>query len=134
MKNNKPNRNWYKYPFKEINNADEGIYDDYLLKYIFTKLYGQKETVKDAGDFPNNIKEYIWGQKGENDGKDWVLLCKLTNGKYAYYIAYCDSTGFDCRGVMKLYVASKIDTLVSMAMDDKYRRQYMDFKSQNTLI
>jgi len=119
----KPNANWYKYPFSEINNN----YYDYGINLIFTKLIGQNETFKDAENFPNNIKTYIWGQKGENDAEDWILLCKLTNGKYAYFIAWCDYTGFDCSGGMKLYISSKLDMLVNMAMDDKYRSKYLTF-------
>ena len=40
---------------------------------------------------------------------------------------FCDYTGFDCRGGMKLYISSKLKTLVKMAMDDKNRTKYLDF-------
>ena len=115
-----PNKSWYKYPFSVLEPLDS----------IFTPIIGQKETFKDAGDFPNNISKYIWGEEGENDFVDWILLCKLSNGKYAYYTAWCDYTGFDCRGGMKLYISTKIQTLVKMAMDDKNRTKYLDFIKQ----
>ena len=112
-----PNKSWYTYPFSVIEPLDS----------IFTKLIGEKETFEDAGDFPNNISKYIWGEEGENDFVDWILLCKLSNGKYAYYTAWCDYTGFDCQGGMKLYISSKLKTLVKMAMDDKNRTKYITF-------
>jgi hypothetical protein len=112
-----PNKKWYTYPFSVIEPLDS----------IFTKLIGEKETFEDAGDFPNNISNYIWGEEGENDFVDWILLCKLSNGKYAYYTAWCDYTGFDCQGGMKLYISSKLKTLVKMAMDDKNRSKYLSF-------
>jgi len=129
-----PNKSWYKYPFDVIRewcniNVDIGI-QLFCVNDIFTPIIGQKETFEDAGDFPNNISKYIWGEEGENDFVDWILLCKLSNGKYAYYTAWCDYTGFDCRGGMKLYISSKIQTLVKMAMDDKNRSKYLDFIKQ----
>ena len=55
-----PNKSWYKYPFSVLEPLDS----------IFTPIIGQKETFKDAGDFPNNISKYIWGEEGENDFVD----------------------------------------------------------------
>ena len=112
-----PNKLWYTYPFSAIEPLDS----------IFIPIIGEKESVLDAGDFPNNISKYIWGEEGENDFVDWILLCKLNNGKYAYYTAWCDYTGFDCQGGMKLYISSKLKTLVKMAMDDKNRTKYLNF-------
>ena len=118
-----PNKSWYTYPFSVIQEFDLSFY----ISNIFTPIIGEKETFVDAGDFPNNISNYIWGEEGENDFVDWILLCKLSNGKYAYYTAWCDYTGFDCQGGMKLYISSKLKTLVKMAMDDKNRMKYLDF-------
>ncbi len=112
-----PKKSWYEYPFDNL----------YFGSSIFTPIIGEKETINDIGDFPNNISKYIWGQEGENDFIDWILLCKLTNGKYAFYTAWCDNTGFDCRGGIKLYISSKINVLIKMAMDDRQRSTYRDF-------
>ena len=114
-----PKKSQYEYPF--------AFNDLYSSSSIFTPIIGEKETISDIGDFPNNISKYIWGQEGENDFIDWILLCKLTNGKYAFYTAWCDYTGFDCRGGMKLYISSKINVLIKMAMDDRQRSTYRDF-------
>ena len=59
----------------------------------------------DAGKFPNNITEFYWVSEGCNDEAPWELLCKLDNGNYAFYSAWCDYTGFDCQGGMKLIVS-----------------------------
>ena len=118
-----PKKGWYSYPFNNLNKE----YLSYGTIDIFTPIIGEKETINDIGDFPNNISKYIWGEEGEKDFIDWILLCKLSNGKYAYYTAWCDYTGFDCRGGMKLYISSKLKTLVKMAMDDKQRTKYIHF-------
>ena len=112
-----PKKSWYKYPF-------DNMYDD---SSIFTPIIGEKEKISDMGNFPDNISKYIWGQEGEPDFIDWILLCKLTNGKYAFYTDWCDYTGFDCREGMKLYISSNINVLIKMAMDEKQRTKYSNF-------
>ena len=52
---------------------------------------------------------------------------KRKNGKYAFYTAWCDYTGFDCQGGMKLYISSNINVLIKMAMDEKQRTKYSNF-------
>ena len=122
---NPPSIDWYEYPFSFINNGD------YILENIFKSIPNQPEMLKDVGEFPNNISEFIWGQLGENDEKDWLLLCKLNNDMYAYYKASCDYTGFDCQGGMDLYVSSKLDILINYAMGDyEYVSYINDTKSE----
>jgi len=125
----KPTIKWYKYPFSVINgdiiNNDYINYSDYKLKNIFTPIPGQKQKLKDLGDFPNNIEEFIWGQKGINDEKSWILLCKLNNDNFAYFVASCDYTGFECQGGMKVYVSKKLDNLINYAMSNEEYSLYI---------
>lgn len=107
-----PPKEWFSYPFAEI-------YVD-----IFRPLVASKATAEDAGNFPENIVDYIWGQQGCNDEEGWALLCKLDNDKYAYYYAWCDYTGFDCRSGMDLYIADDVKTLVTYAMNPAERDSY----------
>ena len=121
---------WFFQPFKYINASTRGKKNDYSvykLSSIFRPLFGQSASLKDAGRFPNNIKYFIWCQKGINDEKPWLLLCRLTNGKYAYFSASCDYTGFSCQGGMSLYIADTIEVLVDMAMSDPEREKYYSF-------
>jgi hypothetical protein len=114
----------FREPFNHIN-------DPYFKKYhvsnMFTPLMGQTETYKDGKNFHKQIKYFIWCEEGQNDEKPWLLLCQLYNGKYAYYTAYCDYTGFDCQGGMALYIASTPEILVEMAMTDAERDKYSKF-------
>ena len=122
-----PKKSWYEYPFGSIID----IHGYYRKCDIFTPIIGEKEKLSAAGNFPHNIRKYIWGEEGDNDFIEWILLCKLTNGKYAFYTAWCDYTGFDCQGGMKLYIASSINVLVKMAMNEIQRTKYNIFINTN---
>ena len=111
-------------PFSHINDT---YYQKYHVCNMFTPLIGQPETHIDGKNFHKNIKYFIWCEEGQNDEKPWLLLCQLRNGKYAYYTAYCDNTGFDCQGGMALYIASTPEILVEMAMTDAERAKYYSF-------
>jgi len=114
----------FKDPFNHINDT---YYKKYCIKNMFTPLIGQPETYKAGKQFHKKIKYFIWCQEGQNDEKPWLLLCQLYNGKYVYYTAYCDYTGFDCQGGMSLYIASTVKILVEMAMSDAERAKYNRF-------
>jgi hypothetical protein len=117
------NASWYDYPFSTIKD-DSGYLDNFSTFSIYTQLIGQPNTGGKIGNFPDNIKTYIWGREGENDEQSWLLLCQLDNGYYAYLEAWCDYTGFDCQGGMKLYCSKELHILVEMAMDDTARESY----------
>ena len=116
------NASWYDYPFSTI--KDDSGYLNFGPSSIYTQLIGQPNTGRKIGNFPDNIKTYIWGREGENDEQSWLLLCQLDNGYYAYLEAWCDYTGFDCQGGMKLYCSKEPHILVEMAMDDTSRESY----------
>jgi len=116
------NASWYEYPFSTI--QADSVYLNFRPSSIYTQLIGQPNTGKQIGNFPDNIKTYIWGREGENDEKSWLLLCQLDNGYYAYLEAWCNYTGFDCQGGMKLYCSKEFHILVEMAMDDTARESY----------
>lgn len=108
-------KHWFKEPFEY-----------FRIRSDFRRLPGEKETIKDCYTFPNNIKEYIWGEEGGHDEGEWNLLAKLKNGKYIFFTAWCDYTGFDCQSGIKLYVAKDIVTLVDKAMDKNQRKAYLE--------
>lgn len=61
----------------------------------------------------------------KNDEIDWYLLCKLKNNNYALYVAWCDYTGFDCQGGMKLYIAKDLNNLINYAMSNNIYKLYI---------
>lgn len=103
----------FNYPFSEM----------YDLKSINIKLPGL--SLLNPGNFPKNIKEWIWSYPGKNDEIDWYLLCKLKNNNYALYVAWCDYTGFDCQGGMKLYIAKDLNNLINYAMSNNIYKLYI---------
>jgi hypothetical protein len=117
------NASWYDYPFSTIKN-EFGYLDKFSTSSIYTQIIGQPDNSRHIVNFPDNIKTYIWGREGENDEQSWLLLCQLDNGYYAYLEAWCDYTGFDCQGGMKLYCSKELHILLEMAMDDTARQYY----------
>lgn len=45
-----------------------------------------------------------------------------------YYIAWCDYTGFDCMGGMKMYIAKDINYAMSNYVYKLYNDQYISKK------
>ena len=104
------------YPFSHITEGD------YELQDFIIPMPGEPD--EDAGDFPNNISEYLWVHPGENDETPWLALVKLNNENYAYYRGEADGTGFSCQGMMELYVSKNLTTLIYMAMTNEDYRLY----------
>lgn len=83
------------------------------------------------GDFPKNIKRWIWSSAGQNDEMPWWLLAELESDdeypgvRYAFYDAWCDYTGFDCQGGMSILVAPDIETLIQYGLTEAAYKEYM---------
>ncbi len=100
-----------------------GCHDnDYRVKTIVRPVVGVAEL--DAGDFPNNIREYYWINDGKNDEHPWYVLGRLTNDTYFYFAASCGFSGFECQGQMALYLANDLQTLYDHGMDAAARLRF----------
>ena len=105
-----PDKAAMKYPFSFIaGSEDEGWCGEYNTADFTEGLLSEEKC--DAGKFPDNIVEFYWLHEGHNDEDAWQLLCKLDNGNFAFYSAWCDYTGFDCQGGMKLIVSKDLKCL-----------------------
>lgn len=90
-----------------------------------------------VGDFPNNIKRWVWSAAGQNDEDPWDGIFEVEEvvteydsdeekeqktalnaggPRYIYFHAWCDYTGFDCQGGAFVTVARDIPTLVEYAL------------------
>jgi hypothetical protein len=84
-----------------------------------------------TGNFPGNIKRWIWSSAGQPDGDSWVCLVELKQEKgyegqrYLYYTAWCDYTGFDCQGGGHTIVAERLEDLVEYALENADYLRYM---------
>ena len=113
------NREDFDYPFESIKELQQY----YNLQEINIKLPGLP--LLKPGNFPNNIKEWLWSYSGVNDEEPWILLCKLHNNNYCLYIAWCDYTGFEWRGGMKLYITKKLEDIINYAMTNYIYKIYI---------
>ena len=117
-----PDKKAFAYPFSCISTGEE---DDWCESYDtddFCKgLLGEEADDLSCGKFPDNIVEFYWLHEGHNDEDAWECLCKLDNGNYAYYSAWCDYTGFDCQGGMKLIVSKDLKRLFYEGLTERGR-------------
>lgn len=115
-----PDKAALKYPFSFIaGSEDEGWCGEYNTADFTEGLLSEEKC--DAGKFPDNIVEFYWLHEGHNDEDAWQLLCKLDNGNFAFYSAWCDYTGFDCQGGMKLIVSKDLKCLFYDGLTDAQR-------------
>lgn len=118
-----PDRAAFEYPFACIScdDEEEGPYTSYDTADFCEGLLGEEKDGLSCGKFPNNIVEFYWLHEGHHDEDAWECLCKLDNGNYAYYTAWCDYTGFDCQGGMKLIVSKDLKRLFYEGLTDRSR-------------
>jgi hypothetical protein len=111
-------------PFNEILNNDNE-FENYNVKNILKPIFSDKKQAS-PGDFPNNIEEIYYSFYEEVYYEQyWEMLCKLSNGNYAYFGVYVCSCGFTGWGQnMDLYVSRSFKKLFDGAMG---KRAYEDF-------
>ena len=96
-----------------------------IVKRLITQT-----SIPDAGDFPDSVHKYIWIHPGRYDEENWYALMVLNDGRYAFYEAGCDYTGFDCRGYMNLYIDSSWSDIINFGLtDDAYIRYLAETSS-----
>ena len=99
------------------------------IKLILTCFNDQQpqHTGPPLGDFPNNIKRWIWSSLEEDDTQA-RLLCELTNGVSVLYTArgcFCCYKGFDSRADVTTTSASSTAAIV-LSMTDKIYTDYIN--------
>jgi len=102
----------FNFPFSYI------LSDQYKVQDIQKALPYTNEPKHDAGLFPRNIKTYIWSVTPKGETWSWALLCKLTNGNYAFYTANCQSDFDDPKSTMTLTVSPRRSDLIMQALTD----------------
>jgi hypothetical protein len=115
-----PDKSALTYPFSFIAHSNEEDWNRcYKVDNWSEGLLAEEKC--DAGNFPNNITEFYWLHEGHNDDDAWELLCRLDNGNFAFYSAWCDYTGFDCQGGMKLIVSKDLKRLFYEGLTERQR-------------
>ena len=117
-----PDKAAFSYPFSCIGGAEEQSWcPTYDTDDFCTGLLGEEDDGLSSGKFPDNIVEFYWLHEGHNDEDAWECLCKLDNGNFAFYTAWCDYTGFDCQGGMKLIVSKDLKRLFYEGLTERSR-------------
>lgn len=110
----------FKYPLNFIfKNEDERYKLKNIIVMMFDKNLKKEKMDIDKFKFPENIYDVYWFQEGINDEKSWKFIGKVgykNKFKYVFYKADSDSTGFDSKGVMKLYVSKSLKRLIKQAI------------------
>lgn len=96
-------------------------------------------SISSKGDIPilgikylldsENLKKstIYFHQYGQNDEKAWIFVAKFPIGAYVYFNAWCDYTGFDCRGGGSLRYANDWNTFWTECLDTS-GRSYLEPK------
>jgi hypothetical protein len=117
-----PDKAAFSYPFSCISTGEEDEWCESYDTDDFCKgLLGEEADDLSCGKFPDNIVEFYWLHEGHNDEDAWECLCKLDNGNFAYYTAWCDYTGFDCQGGMKMIVSKDLKRLFYEGLTERSR-------------
>jgi hypothetical protein len=91
-----------------------------------------EEATSLAGNFPDNIDQWLWSSPGsDRDWCPWLLLCRLKTGAYAYFRAHCCNTGFDDLGGMWLTVSRNLAEVIEYGMNDS---EYDIYIKQTVLV
>ena len=53
--------------------------------------------VSDRRYTPADVVRIVAAEEGENDGRDWIGVFELNDGRFLTVRAGCDYTGWDCR-------------------------------------
>lgn len=111
----------FKQPFDFIN-----VLPNYELKNIISIMFNKKLKTEKLDinyiNFPKNIVNVYWYDKGIYDEKPWQFIGRIKykdSYRFVYIIADCDYTGFDCQGSMKLYISKSLKRIMTNAVPKK---------------
>jgi len=136
----------FEYPFNSCYIPEEGLDTDGYGCEIEVRHIPHVES-KPSGDFPYNVKRWIWSSPGEKDELPWDCIVELEEriasyhteeqkdekktlndgGKrYAYFHAWCDYTGFDCQGGAYVIVVDDISKLIEFGLGNATYNRYIE--------
>lgn len=71
-----------------------------------------------------DVVEICGQEEGENDGPDWIVYGKLSDGRYFVARGGCDYTGWDCQAGNSGDVASTLEDLIRFGMNEDERKRF----------
>lgn len=70
-----------------------------------------------------HVAEVLHASEGARDERDWILVLRLKDGRFACVTAGCDYTGWDCRAGGVSSVASSYEDLVRFGLGTAERER-----------
>jgi hypothetical protein len=68
-----------------------------------------------------DVTEIIALSEGEKDGRPWLGVFRLKDGRFASLIARCDHTGWDCKASGDSWVGSDLGAIILWGLTDEAR-------------
>ena len=68
-----------------------------------------------------DVTQIVASSEGCNDGDNWVMVGKLSDGRYFFLDAWCDYTGWDCQSGGSVIVSLDLSDLWQFGLTDSAR-------------
>ena len=114
--------NAFSYPFRFINSYDDDYCTENFTVIMFDEHFKSEDIDVKSIDFPDDIIDVYWYEKGKKDEEPWEFIGKIKckdKECYVYYVADCDYTGFDCKGDMKMHISEYLSRILNHAIPSK---------------
>jgi len=71
-----------------------------------------------------DVVEVLHLDEGENDGPSWIVVGKLSDGRFFYLEAECDYTGWACTHPGSAWVSDNYDNLIQFGVTQNSRDRF----------
>ena len=101
--------------------------DEMRNDYDWQEAFSYGWTIRTATGCPpdgfgiDDVAEVLKESQGENDGDSWMMVGKLSDGRFFFLDAWCDYTGWDCQAGGDAQVADTLENLVRFGMTEEAR-------------
>jgi hypothetical protein len=106
----------------------EEFQNDYNWKKAFAFGRSPNRAPPDAnmdssGFTIHDIRFIVAADEGENDGKSWLAVVALKDGRYGMIDASCDYTGWDCRCWGSSAIATSLADIIRYGLSAEKRER-----------
>jgi hypothetical protein len=115
-----PYTDMFSWDMLPIEYATNGRCDDVKFGPILGEAIDESISISSCLNFAD-YSEILYVQLGQNDEQPWVYLVKHKDGYYVCFDAWCDYTGFSCRGVVKITYSRNRENMLQFGLDEKMR-------------
>jgi hypothetical protein len=122
------------YPFNALQSDDLNYSIENIVKGLIGKGMIQEKFDYTAINFPKNITQVYWYQKGIPDQKPWLAIVMIKYKKthlYGYFEAMSCYTGFDVCGDMGLTLSKDFDSLMKTGIPYKIGKKIVKYLKKN---